>query len=273
LSLSVDPGYITLTGQDVTVTPPAQPTPFRPFDWQNPVVKKTGLSAHAVTVGSYREERLTTPYDWQNPVRKRYVPQQLQPYWHQINVGSNLSLSVDPGAITLTGQTINTSLSTTPAKNFDFPNPVRKRYVQQVHNPYWYQITAGTDLSLAIDTAGQITLAGQPVTIQVADNLTLDIDTAGQITLAGQSISFAQSMTFTEGGMTLAGQSVNVALGVGIVYPGYVYIAGQSITVLVSGAPLWPDPADVRAGVVYGPTGTEYVGTMTGGGGNYMRRR
>ncbi len=28
---------------------------------------------------------------------------------------------------------------------------------------------------------------------------------------------------------------------------------------------LWPDPADVRAGVMYGPTGTEYTGTLVAG--------
>ncbi len=29
----------------------------------------------------------------------------------------------------------------------------------------------------------------------------------------------------------------------------------------------YPDPSDVRLGVTYGPTGTEYTGTMTGGSG------
>ena len=29
----------------------------------------------------------------------------------------------------------------------------------------------------------------------------------------------------------------------------------------------YPDPSDVRLGVSYGPTGLEYVGTMTGGSG------
>ena len=30
---------------------------------------------------------------------------------------------------------------------------------------------------------------------------------------------------------------------------------------------VYPDPSDVRLGVAYGPTGTEYTGTMTGGSG------
>jgi len=36
---------------------------------------------------------------------------------------------------------------------------------------------------------------------------------------------------------------------------------------------VFPDPADVTAGVTYGPTGADFTGTKTGGGGSYMRRR
>ena len=31
----------------------------------------------------------------------------------------------------------------------------------------------------------------------------------------------------------------------------------------------WPLSSDVRLGVIYGPTGTEYTGTMAEGGGTY----
>ena len=33
------------------------------------------------------------------------------------------------------------------------------------------------------------------------------------------------------------------------------------------GGEVWPTESDVRLGVTYGPTGTEYTGTMTGGSG------
>ena len=38
--------------------------------------------------------------------------------------------------------------------------------------------------------------------------------------------------------------------------------------------PVYPAEADVRSGVTYGPTGTDYTGTMTGGGSGtvYLRR-
>ena len=32
------------------------------------------------------------------------------------------------------------------------------------------------------------------------------------------------------------------------------------------GGEVWPDESDVRLGVTYGPTGTEYIGTMPEGG-------
>lgn len=37
--------------------------------------------------------------------------------------------------------------------------------------------------------------------------------------------------------------------------------------------PVFPDPSDVRAGITYGPTGADYTGTLSGGGGSFMRRR
>ena len=35
------------------------------------------------------------------------------------------------------------------------------------------------------------------------------------------------------------------------------------------GVVVWPLSSDVRLGVIYGPTGTEYTGTMAEGGGTY----
>jgi hypothetical protein len=35
----------------------------------------------------------------------------------------------------------------------------------------------------------------------------------------------------------------------------------------------WVDPSNVKLGVVYGPTGTEFTGTYSGGGGGVSRSR
>jgi hypothetical protein len=49
---------------------------------------------------------------------------------------------------------------------------------------------------------------------------------------------------------------------------------GASIVMTKSGL-VWPDPADVKAGVQYGPTGVDYTGTLTatGGGSNLIMAR
>lgn len=41
----------------------------------------------------------------------------------------------------------------------------------------------------------------------------------------------------------------------------------------IAGGFVWPDPSTVQAGVMYGPTGTEYTGTAAAGGTVFMRRR
>jgi hypothetical protein len=58
-------------------------------------------------------------------------------------------------------------------------------------------------------------------------------------------------------------------------------MVGSIVEVVVTGdavngylaAITWPDPADVRRGVQYGPTGADYTGTMEGGSIVLMRRR
>ena len=42
-------------------------------------------------------------------------------------------------------------------------------------------------------------------------------------------------------------------------------LGAPSLTENALGAETWPVESDVRLGVTYGPTGTEYTGTMTGG--------
>jgi hypothetical protein len=46
-----------------------------------------------------------------------------------------------------------------------------------------------------------------------------------------------------------------------------------SETVISSGGAVWPSPSQVALGIVYGPTGTEYTGTLVGSSGAGMMRR
>lgn len=50
--------------------------------------------------------------------------------------------------------------------------------------------------------------------------------------------------------------------GTGALVTAGAAISGSAVRA-VPGAGIYPDAADVRAGVLYGPTGTEYTGTMS----------
>lgn len=51
----------------------------------------------------------------------------------------------------------------------------------------------------------------------------------------------------------------------GVEIIGYTTLNAGSASALNPGGETWPSVSDVRLGVTYGPTGTEYTGTMTGG--------
>jgi hypothetical protein len=74
------------------------------------------------------------------------------------------------------------------------------------------------------------------------------------------------------GAYTVNGQSVTILRSKRITASGGAYTyAGQPVTFTY--ASLYPNPADVKLGVVYGPGGI-YTGTLVGGGGSiFLRRR
>ena len=80
----------------------------------------------------------------------------------------------------------------------------------------------------------------------------------------------AYTLTALGGAYTLTGQSASLYRSrVLVAQAGTYIINGQAITITKSGMS-WPLESDVRLGVQYGPTGTEYAGTMTGGGGSTL---
>ena len=66
----------------------------------------------------------------------------------------------------------------------------------------------------------------------------------GNLIVSGQSHTFPRSIRYNEPGVFFDDPRFS--------YAGFTPI-------------LWPDVADVRSGIAYGPTGTEYVGTMVVG--------
>jgi hypothetical protein len=51
---------------------------------------------------------------------------------------------------------------------------------------------------------------------------------------------------------------------------GVASVYGVGSVVIAGG---YPSPSDVKLGVTYGPTGTEYTGTFSGGGNAVLMRR
>lgn len=103
-------------------------------------------------------------------------------------------------------------------------------------------------VSITIDVAGSITIAGQDVTAAVGvpvapgsitfngQSVTLNVGAPianGSITFAGQSLTANENIALsTQGAITFQGQSVSTAAGtnVAIDTPGSITLAGQSVT-------------------------------------------
>jgi len=85
---------------------------------------------------------------------------------------------------------------------------------------------AGGNLTLDIDTAGSITIAGQSVTF----NLGTALSTQGSITVQGQTVTPSLGLAVSNGSITLQGQSVTFGLGLALSTQGSITINGQSVT-------------------------------------------
>ena len=59
------------------------------------------------------------------------------------------------------------------------------------------------------------------------------------------------------------------ATALGVALTGLSILIAGTATGGTGGVVVWPLSSDVRLGVIYGPTGTEYTGTMAEGGGTY----
>lgn len=84
---------------------------------------------------------------------------------------------------------------------------------------------AAANLTLAIDTAGALTIAGQSITASIG----LALSTQGALTIAGQTVTPALTIPVTNGALTIAGQTATFAIGVAQSTQGAITIAGQSV--------------------------------------------
>lgn len=132
------------------------------------------------------------------------------------------------------------------------------------------EITGTSARFRAFATSGVLTTAGAGVTGTAARFRTFG--TSGALTTAGAAITgtslryrvMDSSGALVTGGAAITGTAARFrAHGTS----GALAATGASITGsalrLTPGGGVYPDPADVRAGVVYGPTGAEFTGTMS----------
>lgn len=147
-------------------------------------------------------------------------------------------------------------------------------------NSALFIVTLGESTTLADQYADAVVSGGTTYNETLAESLTL-ADT--MIALQVMPAAITDTVTLSDGatvglviGATLS-DAITLADALGATQ---VMVNGLSETVTVAyssagtvpGSGVWPDPADVKAGVQYGPTGTEYTGTKQGGG-SYLRRR
>lgn len=193
--------------------------------------------------------------------------------------GSGATVSVDEALEFGKGQAVAAGRTTTFAYG-----------VQVTWAELQYQAAPTTNVTISPTQAGTAQAAGADVSIDVAISLsagparatgpgsgaTVSVDEtlefgAGQAIAAGETtaVDSAISVSCGKGRASAAGKtaavgvtvycSIGRARALGVSSPSIVYTQ-------------YPDPADVREGVVYGPNG-EFTGTYKGGGQVWLRRR
>lgn len=88
---------------------------------------------------------------------------------------------------------------------------------------------------------------------------------AGTSIVSGAASGALPSVVFSSTAASAIGTSVGDGFASGPLSA--VSLLVPLATALGTSITFYPDPSDVRLGVTYGPTGTEYTGTMTGGSG------
>ena len=177
-------------------------------------------------------------------------------------------LLTDPGSYSLTGS--NTTLAAAFALN-------------STAGSY---TTTGSSVAFAATwalsaTAGSYSITGSTVELVYAPaavNFDL-IVTPGSYALTGSDVTFRNGwvLSATPDSYGLTGSNATLVLGYTLnvdtnyftdyyvddyIGDGHYALTGPPV---ILNAPYWPLPSTVRAGVTYGPTGADYVGTLVGG--------
>jgi hypothetical protein len=183
-----------------------------------------------------------------------------------IGLSRNRNIAAQPGAYSLSGQGIGLSRNRTlAAQAGSYSYTGQAATVTYTPNAVGYTLTA---------QPGSYVLTGQSATLLRSKQITAQV---GSYTVNGQAATLLRSKQITAqvGSYTVNGQAATLLRYRSLFaqHGSYAYV-GKTAALTKTGM-VWPLETDVRLGVQYGPTGTEYTGTLTGGGGNaiLMRRR
>jgi hypothetical protein len=197
LSVAVDAGALTISGQDITPSLTVDQAwasgawaygAWANNSWQG-MVGPTDLAV-TIDAGALSIAGQATKFAWSVP-------------WTE-------------GQLTLTGQTVDTDLTTGLTVAIDTAGALSIAGQETK-----FQWTVPWD-------EGQLTLTGQTVAVELGDEIAVDID-AGELTIAGQAVTAATNVALANGSLTIAGQSLAYGLSVAV-DAGALTLSGEDLT-------------------------------------------
>lgn len=229
LTLSTTPtaGALTLTGQTVTLTISANPSAGAlTLTGQAPTLTvSTQPNAGQITLSGATDITLDmpTPAVEVPQAQPRPFLTVIQPFHGPPILAEQrfeafppiVTVTVDPGQLTLTGQTVTLSVSATPSAGSLTLNG-----------------QAPTITLTSSPSAGSLTLTGQGVTLTISAN-----PSAGSLLLTGQGVTLGVSASPNAGQLTLTGQAPTLTISASP-SAGALTLTGQGVTLAVSTSPV-----------------------------------
>jgi hypothetical protein len=172
-----------------------------------------------------------------------------QRVWVPVNIGGSTVSGADPGSYAITGAAATA---------------LRQHVSVADSGAYSIAGLAATGAKSAISAAdsGSFTITGSSAT-DLLGRVSSANSGAYAITGFDATGILPQISDASPGAYVLTGFDATASTSrVSAANAGSFAITGFAATALYTA---WPDPADVRAGVMYGPTGTEYTGTLVAG--------
>lgn len=192
--------------------------------------------------------------------------------WSWAGTTSALGAGVNatPGTYTWSGTTATTNSvisAVLGAWSWNGPTASLSQLINQIAGAWSWAGTTAT-LNQLINSDGGATAWSWAGTLS---SLAVEIvATPGAYTWAGTTASLSQLIAQGVGAWSWAGTTASLSQ---LINEGVGAYAWSGTTSTVSGSAVFPPPSQVLLGVVYGPNGNDYTGTLVAGGGTLWIRR